>query len=577
MNLISLLITVEQGTLFITLIFITVLLAVIVLILLMLYNNQKAKSNNRKWRYQEELFNALGYNLDDVFIIFDVIHSKYEYVSPNFEKSLGVSKESLIQNYFDLLEYVPEDSRNKLFDMIFNPTMSKMTEVEFEFHHPGTQRMHWIMIRVYPTFREGQLFRYVASISDITKEKNAQKSLEEALDKLKDSNEAKKEFLSHVSHELKTPIHAIIGMSQIASNSINDRQKVENCLKRIDYASSKLLEMINNILDISKIDNNKITIDHEPFNLMELLQNVSHTVSDQADMNHQKYSSNYNQIHDYYLIGDEMRLLQVLNNCLSNALKFTPSGGTISFDVNEIERTEEQIVLRFYIKDTGKGMSASYLEHLFVPFEQEDRSIVQKYGGTGLGMSITKSLVSLMGGDILVDSQIDAGTCIQIDLPFPIDHNPLIPKETPHPIVNDLYNEAEQQLIRNNSGNRVLIVEDNEINQEIVMEFLKRINFEVETASDGFEAIRLFEASQPGYYNIILMDLIMPGMDGYETTKKIRSSFHPDAQKICIIAVTADNFAEELKSMECGMNYHITKPFDITEFYSIIQNATQEE
>lgn len=548
----------------ITLVILVVLLFTSILVT-SLVQKHKERTLNQYYYYQEELFNALGSNIDDIYIIYNVMNQKFEYVSPNFEKSVGFSRDALINDYQKLMEYMPAASREKILVMLAGIQMKVMTEVEFEYTHQISRELRYMLIRVYPVYQNEQLFRYVACIADITKEKAAQKALEDALEKLKGANEAKKDFLSHISHELKTPINAIIGMTQIAANSIDDTEKTVHCLKRINYASGKLLEMINNILDISKIDSNKLILEYKTFSLHDMIDQLIQIIEVQAELHQQEFICKTDMIQDDYLIGDEIRVLQIISNCLSNAIKFTPAGGKISFEVIETGRYDDQAAFRFIITDTGKGMSHEYLDRIFVPFEQEDSSIAKKYGGTGLGMSITYSLLTLMGGTIHIDSTPEMGTSITIEITFPVSND----YDYKVPLQKDIGVMSEYDY----SGRHILVVEDNEINKEIIQGFLKPSKLEIVTASDGYEAIKLFEASEPGYFDIILMDLVMPGMDGYDTSRAIRASSHPDAGKVCIIAMTADNFAEHNKSLEYGMDYHITKPFDLNLFYEIINRV----
>lgn len=554
-----------HGEIIVGTIAVTVVVMCICVIIISLIIDRKVNKMNMYHYYQEELFNSLGTNIDDVFIIFDAINKRYEYISPNFERSIGLSTATLINDYEEILQQLPTESRNQIHTIITEQNINRMSEVEFEFINPVSGNRQWILIRVYPVFVNPKKSRFVTCIRDTTKEKTAQKTLEDALEKLRVANEAEKNFLSHISHELKTPINAIIGMTQIAANSLEDRDKIDRCLQRIGYASDKLLAMINNILDYSKIDNSKLCLENNPFSIHELLRGYLQLAEMQAELNNQYFTYDLSQILNDCLIGDELRFLQIISNCISNAIKFTPSGGKISFQAIEILQTAENTSFTFVIKDTGKGMSPEYLERIFIPFEQEDLKIFKKYGGTGLGMSIAHSLIHLMGGTIQIESTPNVGTSIEINLTFPICKDRSLLTKADHDV--RLSSSVDY------SSKRVLVVEDNEINQEITREFLKHIKINVETASDGYEAIKMFNTSNPGYYDIILMDLIMPGLNGYDTTKAIRSLTHPDANKVCIIAMTADNFAEHIKSIEAGMNYHMTKPFDLKKFYDIINQV----
>jgi PAS domain S-box-containing protein len=535
----------------------------------MIYLENKLKRINDNLFYREELFNSLCNNVDDVYIICDIKNKKFEYISPNFEKILGFSEIELSTNFCRLLQYINVEWRYQIYEMFSSSSIKSNTEIEFEYDHPHLQQKRWMLIRNYPAFNHNHLVRYIISIVDVTEKYKAQEALKEASMNAQKANEAKKEFLSHMSHELKTPINAIVGMAQIATKSLTDPVKVENCLNKIDTASSSLLDLINNILTLAKLDSDKILLIREPINLHNSLNYVSSIMNSQAEVNNQVYNMILHNINEEYVIGDELRLMQILNNCLSNSLKFTPSGGIITLEVSELSRSSNKVVYRFIVTDNGKGMSVDYMERIFIPFEQEDSSIAQIYGGTGLGMSISKNLVDLMGGTIHVSSKVGIGTCVTIDIGFDLlspDTEQLIPEQS-----------NPNFTTYNSSGKRVLVVEDNEINLEITCEFLKYINISVEAASNGQDAITLFNASEPGYYDAILMDLQMPGLNGYDTTKAIRNSSHPDASNVCIIAMTADNFADDRSSLDCGMNYHITKPIDIDKLNLILHNTVLKE
>ncbi|MDF2945162.1 MAG: hybrid sensor histidine kinase/response regulator [Herbinix sp.] len=554
-----------QNSLSITLILVSISIVIIVINL-----ERKFKRINDNLFYREELFNSLCSNIDEAFIIFDVINKKIEYISPNFENILGFNAAEISQNHFKLLDNISLDNKNEIYEMILTSVIKCNMEIEFEYNHPRLHQKRWMTMRIYPANNYNNVFRYIISIVDATKEKEAQLVINEALINVQKANEAKKDFLSHMSHELKTPINAIVGMAQIASKSLNDNEKVENCLTKINFASKSLLEIINNILDIAKYDNDKIILVNEPLHLSSFISSFSSLMNSQAEVNNQEYNLIVNNLKDEYVIGDSLRLMQILGNCLSNSFKFTPSNGKITLEVTEISRQTNKVYYRFIISDNGKGMNEDYIERIFIPFEQEDSTIAKNYGGTGLGMSITKNLIVLMGGTIHVESKKTTGTTITIDLPFDFMEEP-----STEELIPDASNYNNTEVV--GKQKRVLVVEDNEINLEITSEFLNYIKINVVTALNGYEALNLFEDSQEGYFDAILMDIHMPRLNGYETAKAIRSSAHPDANKVCIIAMTADNYADNQSILDCGMNYHIAKPIDIGTFNLLLQNAISEE
>ncbi len=534
-----------------------------IILIFALYIMKKFGNMYRSLNYREELFDSLCSNLDDVLLIFKFDGHIIEYVSPNLQRIYGINPKNFKKNPFIVLDQMNPEILAELHAYFTDRPLTSNKVLEFDFFNPVAKSMVTLVARIYPVFSKQNLTRYILSVSDITKEKQTQQALRDALINAQQANEAKKEFLSHMSHEIRTPLNAISGMAKIAVKSLNDIHKVEDCLYKISDSSQKLVSMVSNILDMSKIDSNKLILNQEHFLLDHLLYELSDFINSQAELNRLRFSLTMNQILHKHLIGDALRLSQVINNCISNSLKFTSIGGEIYLDVEEKGVYGNKVLFGFTITDTGKGMSEDYIQRLFVPFEQEDSSIASKYGGTGLGMSITKNLVTLMSGDIHVNSMPGQGTRITIQIPFELYEA-------------DLNSPQEELTVKKPreydfSGCRVLVVEDNEVNAEVICEFLKYAQIQVDMATSGTEALRLFEVSSPGYYNIVFMDIQMPGQNGNETARKIRSSEHPDAKAICIVSMSADSYAEDINiSLESGMNYSISKPIDIEQLYELI-------
>lgn len=531
-----------------------------------IYIIKKYKNRYRLLYYKEELFNSLCTNLDDVFLIYRFDGYLIEYVSPNLERIYGISTKNFKRNPYTIINKMSPASRAELIACFNNRLLTSNKVLEFEFFNPVLKSMVNLEARIYPEFNKQTLTRYIFSVSDVTTEKQTQQALRDALINAQQANEAKKEFLSHMSHEIRTPLNAINGMAQIAMKSLDDIQKVENCLYKISDSSRRLVSMVSNILDMSKIDSNKLILNQEEFLLNHLLFEISDLVNSQAELNRINFSLNIKNIEHNHLMGDTLRLSQVINNCISNSLKFTPSGGMIRLEAEEKGVYGNKILICFTITDTGNGMSEDFIQRLFVPFEQEDSSIAFKYGGTGLGMSITKNLVTLMSGDIHVSSKPGQGTSIKIQIPFDLfEAKTLSPQKGLSVPKHPEYDFT---------GCKVLVVEDNEVNTEVICEFLKYVRVKVDTVNNGREALRLFEASAPGYYQIIFLDIQMPDMNGYETAHQIRDSDHPNANSIPIVAMSADSYAEDVsRSLASGMNYHIAKPIDIDLLYHIINQV----
>ncbi len=532
--------------------------------IMVLYLERKYIIVNNNSNYKEKVYNLLSDNIDEVFLIYNTITEKQEFISPNFEKVFGFRRSTLTKNPEKFLDYVDQEYREKMRDRLSFNSLRDYQEAEFLYHQPITEKKIWFLVKIYPVYKDHKVTKIIINTIDRTNEYEIRQSVREALSEVQRANEAKKEFMSHISHELKTPINAILGLTQIASNSINDTDKILNCLDKINYSSRNLLLLIDNILDTAKLDNDRLTLKQEPFYLSNTLFAFSSLIHAQAEMKHQNYRFIFHKFQHDYLIGDSLRLTQILGNCLYNSVKFTPVGGSITLEVLELKEAAGKSIYRFIITDTGKGMHQEFLDHLFEAFEQEDESISIKYGGSGLGMSIVKNLLSLMEGKIQVESQPGQGTRMMIDIGFE-----RMAKSDGKKGSDIIYENPPVESKRNT---RILVVEDNEINLEIMSEFLKQLELEHDVAMSSKEALKLFETSPEDYYDIILMDVQLPDADGFETTKMIRSLPRPDAGKVYILAISADNLVNDLSYTDCGMNGHLTKPVAIGELKAVIEN-----
>lgn len=673
----------------------TVAISLLVFIIAMIiYTSYNENKKNKEIAYRERLFDLLSTSTEDVFYIYSVSGKCYEYVSTNSKKLLGIESDIFYDKPLILKEYLSEESRKKYSEIVNAGDLFDYTECDLEFGKDGIDKN--LKLRIYPVLLRKKLVRNIAVVSDQTETIAHQNVLKDALLSAQRANDAKRDFLSRMSHEIRTPMNTIIGMNTIALRHIDDMDYVINCLKKISFSSNHLLSLINDILDMSKIEDNKLSINHARFDLKKLIESVNTLIYHQAMEKDLTFDININGLTEETFIGDSLRVNQILINLLSNALKFTPNGGRIGLDISKACTKGKMIVIRFVIYDNGIGMSEEFMSRLFSPFEQADSMIAQKYGGTGLGMSITKNLVTLMNGIISVESELNEGTKITVELPFESIEQSFAPNkdfndikvlvvdddqntcehamilmeqigikaswvcsgkeavesvmtahkqdedydvcfidwcmpemdgvETARNIRKELgpdtliiiisaydwsmiENEAreagvdafvskpifissiydtlntvilpksgktakdikEKQTQYDFKGKKVLLAEDNMINQEVATALLKEVGLDIECVENGELALEKFEASPDDMYAIILMDIQMPIMNGYEATRKIRKSAHTNAKSIPIIAMTANAFSEDVQlAKNAGMNGHVTKPIDIDILYKTL-------
>lgn len=405
-------------------------------------------------------------------------------------------------------------------------------------------------------------FIFTDITSAIEEQQELQSALEDALSMAQSASRAKTTFLNNMSHDIRTPMNAIIGYTSLASSHIDDQEQVQGYLTKIAQSSDHLLSLINDVLDMSRIESGRMTLDEKVDNLPDILQGLSDIVRADIQAKRQIFQTDFSGIQDPDVLCDKLRLSQILLNVLSNAIKYTPEGGIISLRVTETAYPKTGYGLyEFRVRDNGIGMSSEFLATIFEPFTRMQSSTVSGIQGTGLGMTITKKLVEMMGGSIHIHSQEDEGTEVLIHFTFPL--------AAARSNADDL--SIQPPSTCNFNGKKVLLVEDNEMNREIATEILEEAGFAVDTAENGLIAVDKMRRSSPGDYDLILMDVQMPLMDGYEATRRIRALSDPAIASIPIIAMTANAFAEDRQAaLRSGMNEHIVKPIDVRKMKEVL-------
>lgn len=393
----------------------------------------------------------------------------------------------------------------------------------------------------------------------LRREQEYQETLKAAALKAESANLAKTEFLQRMSHDIRTPINGIRGMVEIGDRCPEDMARQADCRKKIWEASTLLLELVNEVLDMGKLESGEVVLENVPFDLPELMHEITDVLEKQAAERGIVLHREYGKLPHPRLVGSPLHVKRLLMNVLSNAIKYNRDKGRVMLDCFELSCTGDKVQICFVCADTGIGMSEEFQKRMFEPFTQENAGARSVYGGTGLGMSITKSLVDKMGGTIGVESRQGVGTTYTITLPFVIDST-----EAAEP-------EQQQTDLAVLQGQRVLLAEDNALNMEIMEFLLNEVGVKVTKAADGQQAVEAFAASPVGGFDAILMDVMMPVRDGHEATRAIRAMDRPDAKTIPIFAMTANAFTEDRrKALESGMNEHLPKPIDPDALYRLL-------
>ena len=532
----------------------TGMLAVAALLLVVQNNRQKLRKKDQQLLAREELFSNLSRNVDDVFLMIDTETRKVEYVSPNVQRILGLSPEAVQEDLY-VLYPAGDDSGASRLENLMQMEQGVQQEWEREFVNQETGEPRYIHVTGFINDVQGAR-KCIVDLSDRTGEHQTTLAVEAALEVAEKASKAKTDFLSNMSHDIRTPMNAIIGITTLMKNELHQPEKLAEHLGKLETSGRLLLGIINDILDMSRIESGKTTLNIEKTNLPQQVSQLDSIIRQQASQRRQTFTVE-NHVQHENVLADPNRLNQVLMNILSNAVKYTPQGGHIRLDVEELTHTEHYAKYRFVVQDDGIGMSEAYQKTLFEPFTREEKSGTNRVQGTGLGMAITKSIVDLMGGTIHVESAPGKGSRFEVVLELPIDAEAdkvqtasALPEE----------DEAVSPL----SGMKFLCAEDNAINAEILEMLLETKGASCTICSNGQEIVDAFASVKPGEYDMILMDAQMPVMDGLEATRRIRNGENPLGRTIPILAMTANAFLEDMqKSKEAGMDEHLSKPVDI--------------
>ena len=513
---------------------------------------------------RERMLNLLIERGNEVYMMYNRTAGYLEYVSPNLENVMGWNRQEAGQLFSEGGGLDRDDIADIKDELAHWDGQGDFVGSIHRHLNRTTGNLRWIRLQVNPVHL-GPEEVWIANLSDMTKEREQREDLEQALMAANSANIAKSNFLSNMSHDIRTPMNAILGMAAIAKQYSMNPEKVTNCMEKISYSSKHLLALIDEVLDMSRIESGKMLLENKVFSLSGMLDGIVSMF--QEPIKDKNLAFNMEKIHikNDSLIGDEFRLSRILVNILSNAIKYTPEQGNILFSIAELEADKKDHArYRFVIKDTGRGMTKEFLKTIFMPFTRMEEKEGNYTQGTGLGMAIAKSMLDLMGGSIHVESEQGKGSTFTVEVQ--LEMGDAVKSQEAHKEL-----DAGQNGRFDFTGKRILIVEDNEINEEILKELLNIEGALTESACNGQTAVEMFELSSPDYYDIILMDVQMPVMNGYEAASRIRSLPRPDAGTIPIIALTANAFSEDRnRAIEAGMNVHVSKPIDMAKLCSVL-------
>ena len=663
--------------------------AVLVILLIARRSHTTLRRKDTEIRYRDVLFQKLSLNVDDVFLMLDAETSKVDYVSPNIGRLLGIPWRNVRQDVHALVALYPKDDPDRDKNFLEGLHRGEQREWDAAYLHQETREPRWFHIVAMGSEVEGKT-KYILVMSDRTADKQVNQALSDAVAAAETANRAKSTFLSNMSHDIRTPMNAIIGFTTLAISNLDDKERVKDYLTKTLASSNHLLSLINDVLDMSRIESGKIHLEEVEVNLSDVLHDLKTIVSGQIHAKQLELYMDAMDVADEDVFCDKTRLNQILLNLLSNAIKFTPAGGTVSVRVRQLAgKVRGCGQYEFRIKDNGIGMSPEFAQKIFEPFERERTSTVSRIQGTGLGMAITKNIVDMMGGTIEVQTAQSKGSefIVRVPLRVQAEHRPVekiteleglkalvvdddfntcdsvtkmlvkvgmraewtlsgkeavlrarqsiemsdvyhayiidwrLPdmngievtrqirslhddtpiiiltaydwsdieveakaagvtafcskpmflsdlRETLMSALGQKQTDAAQELLPQKDadfkGRQILLVEDNELNREIAQEILREYGFRVDPAENGAVAVEKVSTAAPGSYDLVLMDIQMPVMDGYTATRQIRALENPALAGVPILAMTANAFDEDRRrAMESGMNGFLSKPIVI--------------
>ena len=498
------------------------------------------------------------------------------YISSSFERVFSVEPERMEDDVETLFRFVVEADRLRVKNEIVqwdrkNPLV---TNVSYIMPNSGEEKL--FQLRFTSVLEETHILMVAI---DITMAHAEVEQVVSERDKALAMAQGSTDFLSQMSHEIRTPLNGIKGMVSLAMQHLDEPSRVKDDLARADELSSYLLTLINDVLDMSRLNSGRTELEAIPFDMRVIAAEMEYMFASQAKDKGLNYTVSCEECPDHFVIGDRMRLSQVIVNFISNALKFTPEGGDVGVTFRQMLANDNTASYVIRVHDTGKGMDPRFVSRIFKPFEQEDGSIARRYGGTGLGMPIANGLIELMGGQIVVDTELGKGSDFMAYISFEKAKSEQVECLERQKGTLELRKESSNSKIEYNfNGRRFLLAEDNEINAMITTEMLKIRGAEVDIAYDGPVVVDMFEKAAPGTYDAILMDIQMPTYNGWEATRRIRALDLPEATIVPIIALSANDNAEDIRaSREAGMNGHVGKPIDFNELKAQLAAASAEK